>query len=57
MNLNNLTDIDLLMIELEFFLGFLFFIFLMQIKREIERIEEEELLKMLKKKTKDKDIF
>jgi hypothetical protein len=50
MNFNDITDTELFIYEIEFIFGFLFFIFLMQIKREFERIEEEEIIRMLKKK-------
>jgi len=46
----NITNTHLLIYEIEFIFGFLVLFFIMQAKRELEKIEEEELLKMLKKK-------
>jgi len=40
----------LLIIFIGFFYEFLFFYYLEQMRRELERIEEEEILEMLKKK-------
>jgi len=49
----NISYTDLLIYEIEFIFAFLFFFFVMQAKRELEKIEEEEMLKMLKKKYKN----
>jgi len=46
----SITNTDLLIYEVEFIFCFLVFFFAMQAKRELEKIEEEEMLKMLKKK-------
>jgi len=46
----NITNTDLLICGIDFIVYFLFFFFVMQIKRELEKIEEEEMLKILKKK-------
>jgi len=50
MNFNNISDIDLLIYEIEFIFCFLVFFFIIQAKRELEKIEEEEILRMLRRK-------
>jgi hypothetical protein len=52
MNLNAPLDPTWLIIIIGFFYDSLFVFFLLEFRQEIKRIEEEELVKMLKKKYK-----
>jgi len=53
MNLNASLDPKLLIVIVGFFYESLFLFFLMQFRQEMKRIEEEEMIRMLKKKYKD----
>jgi hypothetical protein len=53
MNLNEKLDIIWLMIFIMFFYELLFLFYLMKLRRILKRIEEEELIRDLKKKYKD----
>ena len=46
----NISYTDLLIYEIEFIFASLFFFFVMQAKRELEKIEEEEMYRALRKK-------
>ena len=53
MNLNASLDPTLLIVIVGFFYESLFVFFLLELRQEMKRIEEEELIRMLKKKYKD----
>jgi len=53
MNLNAPLDPTLLIVIVGFFYESLFLFFLLEFRQEMKRIEEEELVRMLKKKYKD----
>jgi len=53
MNLNAPLDPIWLIVIVGFFYEFLFVFFLLELRQEMKRIEEEELVRMLKKKYKD----
>ncbi len=53
MNLNASLDPIWLIVIVGFFYEFLFLFFLLQFRQEMKRIEEEEMIRMLKKKYKD----
>ena len=53
MNLNTSIDPILLLVIAGFFYEFLFIFFLFELRQEMKRIEEEELVRMLKKKYKN----
>jgi len=53
MNLNAPLDPTLLIVIVGFFYESLFLFFLLELRQEMKRIEEEELIRMLKKKYKD----
>jgi len=53
MNLNAPLDPTLLIVIVGFFYESLFVFFLLQFRQEMKRIEEEEMIRMLKKKYKD----
>ena len=53
MNLNAQLDPIWLIVIVGFFYEFLFLFFLLELRQEMKRIEEEELIRMFKKKYKD----
>jgi len=53
MDLNAPLDPTLLIVIVGFFYESLFLFFLLELRQEMKRIEEEELIRMLKKKYKD----
>jgi len=53
MNLNASLDPIWLIVIVGFFYESLFVFFLLELRQEMKRIEEEELIRMLKKKYKD----
>ena len=53
MNLNASLDPIWLIVIVGFFYEFLFVFFLLELRQEMKRIEEEELVRILKKKYKD----
>ena len=53
MNLNASLDPIWLIVIVGFFYEFLFVFFLLELRQEMKRIEEEELIRMFKKKYKD----
>ena len=53
MNLNAPLDPIWLIVIVGFFYEFLFVFFLLELRQEMKRIEEEELIRMFKKKYRD----
>jgi hypothetical protein len=53
MDLNTPLDLIWLLVIAGFFYEFLFFFYLLQLSKTFKRIEEEELVRMLKKKYED----